>query len=578
MRKTIFFKIFSGYLLIALGLSVLVLFFSYGAIKQNYISTFTNELTDLCKVVNPQALAYIKSNNINGLDQYIKKLEVQTHKRITIIDLEGNVLADSEADPKTMSNHKTRPEVQQVLNGNNYNIGKSLRYSSTVKEKMLYIAMPIEYNGKIIGILRASTFLRDINVLINNVMTHIISVTGIVLLISLIIAFLFSKSMSVPIGRLKEASLKIASGNFGAKVTLKNNDELNDLAHIFNQMAEKLGFLFNDISNKKDELNTIINSITEVLFVIDSNDKIVIYNESFKKVVLNEEIDGRFYWEIFRAQGLKELIDKAKEYKKAVVDEIEISGKIYASSAVPLSNESNYIIVMHDITQVRNLENKKKEFVANVSHELRTPLTAIKGFAETLEDETSPEGRRYLDIIIKHSERLLSIVEDLLLLSQIEEKGFKLEVAKTDIKAIIESVIKMFEPKIKEKNITINLSAPGNVQSLTADQFKLEQMFVNLIDNAIKYTDKGNVDISVKQDNKLTTIIISDSGIGIPQEHMPYIFERFYVVDKSRSRKAGGTGLGLSIVKHIVMLHGGAVNFESALGIGTKITITLPNH
>jgi two-component system phosphate regulon sensor histidine kinase PhoR len=574
-KKSIFIKIFSGYVLTALAIASLMLFFSFGTIKKYYINTLENDLKDLCEAVQPQVLSLVRSGKTSELDKFIKQFGVQTHKRVTVIDIDGVVLADSEANPKTMVNHKTRPEVIQVLNGAT---GTSIRYSSTIQENMLYVAVPIKDSGMTtIGILRISMFLKGISALLNTMLMHLVNITLIVLAVCLFVAFIFSRSLSVPIRKLTAASEKIASGDFNVKVSITNEDELQGLAESFNQMSGKINSLFNELSGKKEELNTIINSITEGLFVIDLKDKIKLSNAGFKAIAGSLDTDNRYYWEVLRVQGLKELIERAKEKLAVTSDEISIAEKTYACSMVPLASGNEFVIVLHDITQIKNLEKKKKEFVANVSHELRTPLTAIKGFAETLEDETSKNGRHFLEVIKNNADRLIHIVQDLLLLSQLEEKEFKIETDKTDIKAIIESAAKIFETKAKEKNIAININMPEKVRPIESDEFRLEQVFVNLIDNAVKYTDKGSVDVSLKQDKEQTTITVSDTGIGIPKESLPFIFERFYVVDKSRTRKSGGTGLGLAIVKHIVLLHNGSIKVDSVSGAGSTFTIVLPN-
>jgi signal transduction histidine kinase len=234
----------------------------------------------------------------------------------------------------------------------------------------------------------------------------------------------------------------------------------------------------------------------------------------------------------------------------------------------------DYALLYNKIKEVDQLKDK---FISMASHELRTPLTAIKGFVETAEDEVSPEGKRYLGIIKRHTERLINIVEDLLQLSSLEEKSIKLEMSRINLKEILDNTLKVFETKAKQKNITITVEVQDNLQPINADHFRIEQMLINLIDNALKYTEKGKITVSLHQESKQTTVMVSDTGIGIAKEHIPYIFERFYVADKSRSRKLGGTGLGLSIVKHIVLLHKGTIQVESELNNGTRFTIALPH-
>jgi two-component system, OmpR family, phosphate regulon sensor histidine kinase PhoR len=581
MKKNFFIKIFSGYLFI-ISLFILFIFvFSSSTLKSVYIHNLTNELKDLCQTLKPQILYFLSKNDVKGLNNYIKDLDIEIQKRITIVDTNGIVLADSEKDPLSMDNHKNREEIMDALNGK---LGVSTRYSPTLKQSMLYVAVPIisrdslwhvSTQNKIIGVIRVSIFLHNVEFLLNKLKFQIIYFLVIMLFISLVIAFIFSKNLSDPIKQFKNAINKITQKDFNVKVLLKNRDEVGDLANTFNYMTEEISRLFAELSEKKDELNIIIDSISEGLFVIDESDKIKFSNKSFRKIIGDNNVNEKFYWEILRQEDFKKLIEKSKIENLLQADCL-IGNKIYFCNIKKIESKNEYLIVMQDITQVRNLENKKKEFVANVSHELRTPITAIKGYAETLEEEITGQGKEYLEIIKKHSERLINIIEDLLLLSKMEDKEFKLESSNVDIEQIIENVMSLFNEKAKSKNINIRFEKIDDTYNINADAFKLEQMFINLIDNAIKYTDKGEIKIKLNQDGKNSFIEIEDTGIGISEKDAPYIFERFYVADKSRSKKTGGTGLGLSIVKHIVMLHKGEIKVESSLGVGTKFIIILP--
>jgi len=235
------------------------------------------------------------------------------------------------------------------------------------------------------------------------------------------------------------------------------------------------------------------------------------------------------------------------------------------------------VIVFSDITEAKNMEKIKKDFVVNVSHELRTPLTAIKGFAETLEDEAGENVKNYAGVIKRNTDRLINIVQDLLLLSELEEKGSKLESEEVDLKHLVDNVIRIFKSRLAEKGLDFHLKVEEGLPVIKGDSFKLEQMLINLLDNAIKYTEKGTIVVALKQKDETVEITVEDTGIGIPQEHLARIFERFYVVDKSRSKKLGGTGSGLSIVKHIVLAHKGTIDVKSSLSRGTTFTVRLPS-
>jgi two-component system phosphate regulon sensor histidine kinase PhoR len=257
---------------------------------------------------------------------------------------------------------------------------------------------------------------------------------------------------------------------------------------------------------------------------------------------------------------------------------VEVSGRTYLASLSPLPAPGGTVVTFHDLSASKHLEREKKDFVANVSHELRTPLTAIKGYAETLAEEASGDARKYLDIILRHADRLIELTQDLLVLAELEEKGIPLRHEAIDWRELIHGVRVLFEKKFAEKNLNLQISLADDGAPLVfmGDRYRLEQMLINLLDNALRYTEKGGATVRVRRQEGCLTITVGDSGIGIPAELLPRIFERFFVVDKARSRQSGGTGLGLAIVKHIVRLHGGHVEVTSAPGQGSEFIVTLP--
>ncbi|MCX5817978.1 MAG: ATP-binding protein [Proteobacteria bacterium] len=574
MKIPLFSKIFGGCLLIIALLSILIPLLSFNLIKTHYVNTFTDNLKNLAIALKPDVTSLLEKQRFQELDAYVKTLKNQIHSRITVIDGEGKVLADSEKDPKTMENHKIRPEVLDALSGD---VGKSLRFSVTVEEDMLYVALPIEKDGRVSGVIRISTLLKQINSLLNELKMHILWIALIMTILSLGIAFMLSRGVSRPVKTLVQAIKRLSTGNFDTKVFLKNEDELKELGNCINEMAAKMHDVFDEISARTDELRTIISSIQESLVVLDKDGRIRLSNDSFGRLIKQENVEGKFYWEVVRSPEFAEMMKKVGADGGIYYSgEVHLYDKVFLCSTNYLVSKDETIVLLHDITDFKNLERTKKEFIANISHELRTPLTAIKGFVETLEDEEDIKNKRYLEIIKRHTDRLMHIVGDLLLLSENEEKGAELELEEVSLENIIENVLKIFENRAKEKNININVTIQDTLPFIQADPFKLEQMFINLIDNAIKYTEEGEITISITENNGLIVINVRDTGIGISNEYLPRIFERFYVVDKSRSKRLGGTGLGLSIVKHIVMLHKGAIDVESTPGKGTQFTITLP--
>jgi two-component system phosphate regulon sensor histidine kinase PhoR len=472
-----------------------------------------------------------------------------------------------------MESHRYRPEIQEALEGR---VGKSLRYSSTLKEKMLYVALPLQKGGRIQGVLRVSLFVRDIDLLLSALKKNMALMASLIILLFLVLAFFISRNITRPIRELTLASRRVARGDFQGRVHLRSQDEFHDLGLAFNFMTGRIKALFEDLSRKKDELDSIISSIPEGIVTLDKEGKISFSNQSFKDFVGNEAIEGKLYWEVFRKPDLWGVVEKAKQEGRTVADEMMFDDKAYVCLAVPLPLRSEIIVMLHDITHIKKLGQVKKDFVTNVSHELRTPLTAIKGYVETLETEIGPEQKGYVDIIKRNIERLINIVTDLLTLSQVEEKSVALEIEEVDVRTLAEYAFKIFEPRAREKNLSMELRAEPHLPRLKGDPFRLEQVLINLIDNAVKYTERGTITISLRPQNNNVIFEVEDTGTGISQEHLDRIFERFYVIDKSRSRKMGGTGLGLSIVKHIVQLHNGQIQVESSPGKGTKFTVILP--
>jgi len=573
MKRTIFFKIFLNFCLIILSLSMLVFFFSFRAIKHHYINILSLELKNLAYTLNLKVLPLVEAKDYERLDSLVKEVGKNTNTRITIIAPDGRVLADSEKDPHLMENHSNRPEVIQAKTKG---FGKSLRFSTTLKKEMLYVAIPIESNKKFLGILRVSLFLEDIDKLLSQLKLDLFGIVIFVTLFSLLGAIFFSRSLSRPLKELVSASKRIADGDFSVKVKFKRNDEVGELARSFNKMSEELKHLFDDLTLKQKELSSIISSLEEGLLVLDKEGRIILFNESFRKLARTNP-EGRHWWEVLRNPRVGELIEKAKKEKRISSENLELNEKEFLCSLVFIPFKEELVIVFHDITEFKKLEKIKTDLVVNVSHELRTPLTAIKGYVETLEEEIEGDSKHYLDIIKRHTDRLINIVADLLLLSELEEKGLTQINEEVNLEKLVKDVFKIFEQKSKEKGLKLNLICEGN-PVVEGDAFKLEQMFINLVDNAIKYTEKGEVLVCLKQADEEVIIKVKDTGIGIPKEHLDRIFERFYVVDKSRSKKLGGTGLGLSIVKHIVLLHNGKIDVKSSPGEGTEFIITFPSR
>jgi two-component system phosphate regulon sensor histidine kinase PhoR len=573
MKIPIFTKIFGSCVLITIVFSVLIPLLSFKMIRTHYIATYTGNLKNLAVALKPEISLFIQGHKFKELDVYVKSLKNEVHSRITVINKEGVVIADSAKDPKIMENHKMRPEVIEAFSGG---VGTSRRFSVTVEEEMLYVALPIEKDKGVVAIIRISAYLKQINALLYDIKINIFWIAFVITLLSLMFSLVLSKSISTPLKKLVQASKTLSQGDFNTRIFLRKNDEMKELADSFNNMASKMRGLFEEISINNEELKTIISSIQEMLLVFDKEGRIKLSNESFKKLVNHDNIEGKFYWEILRSPEFSELVKQVASGERHINGEMRFNEKVFLCSITFLFSRDEMVAIFHDITEFRNLEAIKRDFIANISHELRTPLTAIKGFVETLEDEEDIKNSHYLEVIKRHTNRLMNIVNDLLLLSELEERGIKVKFEDVYLTTLVENILKIFDQRIKEKGLALTVHAEEGIPLIKADSFKLEQMFINLIDNAIKYTEHGEIIISLGHKDTYITITIEDTGIGIPGTHFQRIFERFYVVDKSRSKKMGGTGLGLSIVKHIVLLHSGTIDVESTIEKGTKFTVAIP--
>lgn len=575
MNRSIFFRLFTASLALIVVLTVAYMAATFSVARKSYLRSMDDHLRTLAVTIGGQIAPALAAGRTDDVQAQVSALEPRIQRRITVIRRDGSVLADSEGDPRTMENHGNRPEVRAALAGN---IGSATRFSATVQEDMLYVAVPLSTlsRGGDASIIRVSMFLRDFNAFMSQLQARLMKAAALILLAALGGAIILSRALARPLKNLQAAAETMAQGDFSARVQIRSSREITALGGAFNRMAARINTLFAELHTRTEELNTILSAVPEPLFVVASDGKLLHANECFKTLCSVAAWDGRYYWEVFRAQEFETLIKNAMQSGSPTTGSFAHAGRSYLCSISKLNGRDEFVVLWHDVTEERRLQAVKKDFVSNVSHELRTPLTAIKGFVETLDDMVSGEGKRYLGIINRHTDRLIHIVEDLLLLSEVENPLFKLEIKPTNISAMFSDIVTIFQPRIKEKHLQITVDAPAGLRPAMIDPFRFEQALINLVDNAIKYTDAGEIRITAREEDDKTVISVSDTGAGIPSDAVGRIFERFFVVDPSRSRKMGGTGLGLSIVKHIVTLHGGTIDVASTPGTGSTFTITLP--
>jgi two-component system phosphate regulon sensor histidine kinase PhoR len=542
-----------------------------------------------------------------AIDALADDLGNAIHARITVINPEGLVLGDSYESGEAlrrMDNHATRPEVRQALTEG---VGSSIRFSDTVGIRMLNLSLSVRSMGaerRLLGFVRLSLPLTEIEERHRALRGLLAAALGGAFLLSLGLSYLVARSVTHPIGEMVTAAQRMARGEFREKIHTHANDEVSDLAGVLNQMAVAIEETIRALQDDRAKMAATLTAMREGVMVLASDGTVRLINQAMERMVGRREAEvlGRPYLEVIRQPRLNEFITEVLAHGIASSSEMTFGTspeRIFQMQASPLTQASErspgLVLVFHDITDLRRLEQTRKDFVANVSHELRTPLTAIKGYVEALQDDAKadPDQRdRFLEIIRAHADRVNLILTDLLLLSKIESGQIPLKQEPVALSGLIDRTVGLLRHLVEQKRHTLNVALPENLPPILGDEERLGQVFSNLLDNAIKYTpERGTVTISAKLSKAevgvggaplagpLPTVMevsVTDTGIGIPPQHLPRIFERFYRVDKARSRELGGTGLGLAIVKHLVEGHGGTVTAESPPGGGSRFRVRLP--
>lgn len=520
------------------------------------------------------------------LQRQVEDLGKKTNSRITVISQDGLVLADNREDPAKMDNHKDRPEVRQAdVSG----IGTSQRVSPTLRVPMLYVATAAGVDGERVGYVRAATPLATINQQAADIKKLIWLVALVVSFAVLLTTYWVVGRILQPVATLTEAAGAIAAGDYRHRVYVSNEDELGILADTFDHMRRELSDRMEDLRLSGERLATVLESMIEGVVAIDSDQRILFVNDAARELLKIQSVDtkGRPLLEAARTRTLHETALSALNKGEPCRSEFETSGpdrRFVAVYATRLPGESSpgVVIVLHDITELRRLENMRQEFVANVSHELKTPLSSIKAYAETLLSGAldNPETRvNFVRRIDEQAQRLHELILDMLSLSQIESGQQGFEIVPVSLPSVICSVVSHSQAAAAAKALNLRVDASPTDVYVLADEEGLRQILGNLIDNAIKYTPNGGtVNVGYHTENGDVLVDVSDTGIGIPEEAHNRIFERFYRVDKARSRELGGTGLGLSIVKHLAQSFGGSVRVESQVERGSTFTIRLPRE
>jgi two-component system, OmpR family, phosphate regulon sensor histidine kinase PhoR len=560
------------------------------ALEAFAVESLDTRLAALAAVLDGDARAALVAGG-PAAQTFANRVARPTGSRVTLIAPDGRVVGESDKDLAELSqleNHADRPEVRDALAGYR---GRDLRRSATVAAPLLYMAAPVRDGDRIIGVLRLALPLSAVTGSYEALHRVMLGGGALALLIALGIGVFVAGRVTHPVVEMQSIARQMSGGNFLVRAPTRSTDEIGTLGRSLNVLAGRLREKIQDLEQEQSKITAILDAMVEGVIAVDGQEHVLLMNERARGMfgLGATRGEGKPFQEVIRNADLHEIFRTVHggADPSPVRRELLITGpvtRILGVNAVRLAmtdDQPGVVLVIHDVTALRQLERVRTEFVANVSHELRTPLTAIQGYLETLLSgalEEPENARRFLEIVLRHSERLGRLLNDLTDLSNIELGKVSLRRAPVQIGEVVASVVDIIAPRAARAGVTVSAQIPADLALVSADRDRLAQVLINLIDNAVKYTPEGG-SVTVTGRNLVPgriEVAVADTGIGIPPADLPRITERFYRVDKARSRELGGTGLGLAIVKHLVMAHAGELTIESEQERGTTVCFTLP--
>jgi len=586
-KRRLIWQLFPLFVLVSFGSILAAGLYATQSLRQFYLDRSVQDLESRAYLVRELLGAAALDSDQEALQARCTTLGAESKTRITIVAKDGKVIADSDADPATMELHATRPEILSAIRGET---GFDHRLSATTRSATTYVAVPLLHEGVIVGAVRVASpqfsFIKALGRVYWEIVGGVVFITALVALLSLAA----TRRITNPIEDLKKGAERYARGELVARLRMPESQEMGQLADAMNTMAAQLEDRIRAVERQRNELDALFSSMVEGVIAVDTTDRVININLAAAKMfdVDRERALGRDIREVIRNVDLHRFVavtlqsDGPCEAETSLHHRGEQNIRLHGSPLRDTSRRNiGCVVVMHDVTALNRLEKARRDFVANVSHELKTPITSIKGYVETLLDgalEDSDSARRFLGTIGKQADRLHSLIEDLLRLSRIEQDGEKkeIELVEGPIQEILEAAVQACGVIALSKDIRVHMRCEEFLWA-RRNPALLQTAIENLLDNAIKYSQPGSeVHVSANLEEGSIRISVRDEGCGIDRQHLGRIFERFYRVDKARSRKLGGTGLGLAIVKHVVRVHGGQTGVESAPQKGSVFTILLP--
>lgn len=586
--KQLHLRILSTFILLFLLVSVVFGIFLNSILDNTFRERQSERLVEQSRLMS----SFISSDVSEGstdleIFTQMDELSLQFDERITIIQTDGTVVYDSEVNETELQNHAEREEVKAVLEGNEYGFGSRVSVSTGVEE--FYVAVPLlDENRETISVLRLSQPVDLVEGLYQEINRSLIIFNVLAIIAASIITYFMTKRIIGPIEEVMDVTEELSEKHYSVRYSGQGFGEITKLGTKVNELAESLENQMLEINQNDERLHELINHLVIGVMLLDDERNIQMVNPAMDRILGEEMSDllGKSYVEAIKSYGLSHMIERAYKRKTTQNNEIYFyypEDRIVDANIVPIGSknpgEMNVIVLLYDITEIRRLEKVRTDFVANASHELRTPVTALKGFAETLLEGAKEDKDvldQFLEIMLVESIRLDSIVNDILELSRAEQKQVPLQAESVRVKEAVESTFKIVKQKAESKQMELSIVEKEPI-IIQTDLNRLKQILANLVNNAIVYTpDKGKVVVTIYKEAENAVIEVRDNGIGIPEDEQNRIFERFYRVDKARSRNSGGTGLGLSIVKYLVENLNGSITVQSKYGLGTTFTLKFP--
>jgi two-component system phosphate regulon sensor histidine kinase PhoR len=570
--------------LISFGLIVvaIVVVYSYARnrLERDLVERFRQELIVRASLVAQVVEA--EPQRAHNWPELAVELGRTARSRVTLLGPDGSLLADSEGRRNEIERYQQRPEVQEALASRELS---PARYFTAINGRMLFVVVPFFREGKLAGFARVGFSLAEVDEAHRGLGQALTVAAVLALLVALVMSTIAAQLASRTARQLTETARKMADGDLRVRSRVAGEDEFGELGRALDRMAKNLSATLEELTAERDRMSAMLAAMQEGVLLLDDEGHIVLHNPALREMLLlGADAAGKTVLEAVRHVELKELFDEAREARDAVSREIDIGTlkpRRLLVRVAPLSSGSGPLFaVFVDVTEMRRLESMRRDFVANVSHELRTPVTAVRSAIETLLGgacDSPPDARRFLAIAERNAERLHSLVEDLLELSRIESRGYRLVLEPLDLSDCAVQVLELFKGRAEAKQIRLMDAVPKNLPKARADRRAIEHVLTNLVDNAVKYSGaRATVRVSARSEGGALVLSVADDGPGIEARHLDRIFERFYRVDPGRSRELGGTGLGLSIVKNMVEAMSGRVRVESAPGQGAVFSVTLP--